>query len=126
VGDAISIRSKPSEDCVMADLTMSPELVELVADRFKALGDPARLRILSALRGGERAVSELVEQTGLTQANVSKHLALLLRLGFVRRRRSGVYTYYALADRGIFRLCDLMCGRIENDVEKQQRLMLRR
>ncbi|HEY7568277.1 MAG TPA: metalloregulator ArsR/SmtB family transcription factor [Gemmatimonadaceae bacterium] len=110
----------------MADLTMSPELVELVADRFKALGDPARLRILSALRGGERAVTELVEQTGLTQANVSKHLALLLRLGFVRRRRSGAYTYYALADRGIFRLCDLMCGRIENDVEKQQRLMLRR
>ncbi len=110
----------------MADVTMSPELLELVADRFRALGDPARLRILNALRGGERTVTELVELTRLSQANVSKHLALLLRLGFVRRRRSGSFTYYTLADRGVFRLCDAMCGRIENDVQKQQRVVGRR
>lgn len=109
------------EECHMADLTMSPELMELVADRFRALGDPARLRILSALRQGERTVTELVSATGLTQANVSKHLALLLRLSFVRRRREGSYTYYALADRGVFRLCDAMCGRIESELEKQNR-----
>jgi ArsR family transcriptional regulator len=102
---------------------MSPELIALVADRFKALGDPARLRILSALRQGERAVTDLVSSTELSQANVSKHLALLLRLGFVRRRRSGPYTYYALADRGIFKLCDAMCGRIENELKKQNRAM---
>jgi ArsR family transcriptional regulator len=112
-----------AEACVMADMTMSPELLQLVADRFKALGDPARLRILSALRGGERAVGELVERTGLTQANVSKHLALLLRLGFVRRQRSGAFTYYELADRGVFRLCDVMCGRIEDEVKKQHRVV---
>lgn len=110
----------------MTEVTMSPELLELVADRFKALGDPARLRILSALRRGELAVNELVEQTGLTQANVSKHLALLLRLSFVRRRRSGTYTYYALADRGVFRLCDLMCGRIEGALTQQRRALTTR
>lgn len=110
----------------MTELTMSPELLELVADRFKALGDPARLRILSALRRGESAVNELVEQTGLSQANVSKHLALLLRLSFVRRRRSGMYTYYALADRGVFRLCDVMCGRIEGELKQQRRALAAR
>lgn len=110
----------------MAKVTLSPELLELVADRFKALGDPARLRILSALRGGELAVNELVEQTGLSQANVSKHLALLLRLRFVRRRRSGAYTYYELADRGVFRLCDVMCGRIEGEMKQQRRALVAR
>ncbi len=110
----------------MTHRTMSPELMELVADRFKALGDPARLSILSAIRHGERAVTELVEQTGLSQANVSKHLALLLRLGFVRRRRSGAYTYYALADKEVFRLCDIMCGRIENAAQKQRQVLVRR
>jgi ArsR family transcriptional regulator len=105
---------------------MSAELLELVADRFKALGDPARLRILSALRQGELTVTELVGATGLSQANVSKHLALLLRLAFVKRRRSGAYTYYALADRGIFRLCDAMCGRIENEIKKQSRAVATR
>ena len=109
------------EECEVVDVTMSPELLELVADRFKALGDPARLRILSALRQGERTVTELVSATGLSQANVSKHLALLLRLAFVRRRRSGPYTYYALADRAVFRLCDVMCGRIEKELQKQNR-----
>jgi ArsR family transcriptional regulator len=107
----------------MADVTMSPELLELVADRFKALGDPARLRILSSLRQGELTVTELVSATGLSQANVSKHLALLLRLAFVRRRRSGAYTYYALADRGVFRLCDAMCGRIESELKNRNRVV---
>jgi DNA-binding transcriptional ArsR family regulator len=110
----------------MAEQTMTPEMIELVADRFKALGDPARLRILSALRRGELTVTDLVEQTGLAQANVSKHLALLLRLKFVRRRRSGMYMYYALADRGVFRLCDVMCGRIEDELKKQNRVLASR
>ena len=57
--------------------TMSPELITLVSERFKALSDPARLRLLSALRPGDRSVGELVEQTGLSQANASKHQALL-------------------------------------------------
>jgi ArsR family transcriptional regulator len=102
--------------------TMSPELISLVADRFKALGDPARLRILNALRSGERAVSDLVDETGLSQANVSKHLAILHALGFVKRRKEGLFVYYALADRHIFRLCDVMCGRIEAELDARRRV----
>lgn len=93
-------------------MKMTAELFDPVADRFRALGEPARLRILNALRDGEAAVGELVEATGLTQANLSKHLQMLYSLGFVKRRKQGVFVYYGLADDDIFRLCDIMCGRV--------------
>lgn len=96
----------------MARTTLTPELIGVVAERFKALGEPARLEILNALRAGDRTVSELVDETGLGQANVSKHLQLLHALGFVRRRKEGLYVHYGLADRDVFRLCDIMCGRV--------------
>lgn len=96
-------------------MKMTSDLFEPVADRFRALGEPARLRILNALRNGEAAVGELAETTGLTQANLSKHLQLLHTLGFVRRRKQGLFVYYALADQDIFRLCEIMCGRVPNN-----------
>lgn len=91
---------------------MSSEVLALVAERFRALGEPARLRLLSCLRGGERSVNELVEATGLGQANVSKHLQLLHALGFVARRKEGLHVLYALADESVFALCDIACGGI--------------
>lgn len=102
---------------------LTPELIELVAERFKALAEPARLQILQGLRDGEHTVSELVEATGLGQANVSKHLQLLHALGFVDRRKEGLYVYYRLAGEHIFRMCDLMCGRIEEEAERRSALI---
>jgi DNA-binding transcriptional ArsR family regulator len=93
-------------------MKMTRELMEPVAERFRALGEPARLRILNALRNGEAAVGELVDATGLTQANLSKHLQMLHALGFVHRRKQGLFVYYSLADQDIFKLCDIMCGRV--------------
>ena len=61
---------------------LSPEMMELVAERFHALAEPKRLQIMQALRGGERTVGDLVEATGLGTANVSKHLQLLNGAGF--------------------------------------------
>ncbi|MCC6318459.1 MAG: winged helix-turn-helix transcriptional regulator [Gemmatimonadaceae bacterium] len=104
---------------------MSPELLGLVAGRFKVLADQARLSILSVLRDSERSVGEIVDRTGLTQANVSKHLALLHSAGFVRRRKEGLYSYYGLADSSVFRLCDIMCGRIEAEVAGRARILRR-
>lgn len=100
--------------------SMTPELLGLVAERFKALAEPARLAILNALRGGEMTVTELIEETGLNQANVSKHLQLLHATGYVTRRKDGLFVYYALADRDVFRLCDIMCGRIEHEVRTRR------
>ena len=104
-------------------MKLSPELMTDVAARFKALAEPARLQLLQHLRSGDASVSELVEETGLTQANVSKHLQLLLRLGFVTRRKDGLHVYYALADKDIFRLCDLMCGRLAAETEARRQLL---
>lgn len=96
----------------MSDYDLTPDVIELIAERFRALGEPARLRLLDALRDGEMTVSELVERTGLGQANVSKHLHILLTLGFVARQKEGVFVRYRLAGEDVFRLCDVMCERV--------------
>lgn len=102
---------------------MTPELLRVIAARFKAIGDPARLQLLNALRDGERTVTELVEETGLGQANVSKHLAHLHALGFVSRRKEGLFVNYRLADKDILKLCDIMCGRLEAEASARRRLL---
>lgn len=110
----------------VAEEPLSPEVITLVAQRFKALAEPARLSILQAMRGGERTVSQLVEETGLGQANVSKHLQLLYGLGFVKRRKDGLYVYYSLAGDDIFLMCDIMCGRIEAESDQRSAMMRER
>ena len=107
----------------MPKLVLTPEVLGLVAERFKALAEPARLQLLSCLRAGERSVSELVEETGFGQANVSKHLQLLHATGFVTRRRDGMFVRYALMDRRVFQLCDLMCDRIEAETRARRKLL---
>jgi ArsR family transcriptional regulator len=105
---------------------LSPEMIELVAERFAALAEPARLRIMQALRGGEQTVGDLVAATGLGTGNVSKHLQLLHAAGFVTRRKEGLYVYYGLAGKDVFRLCDIMCGRIVAETESRRRMLARR
>lgn len=106
----------------MSKYPLTPELLDLIAERFKALGEPARLRILNALRPGEKTVSELMEATELGQANVSKHLQLLHSMGFVERRKEGLYVHYRLANEDVFHLCDLMCGRLEAEIQARSEL----
>jgi DNA-binding transcriptional ArsR family regulator len=100
--------------------TPSPALLGLVAGRFRALAEPARLGILHTLRGGACTVSELVSRTGMAQANVSKHLQVLRSAGFVARRREGLFSWYALADERALALCELMCDRLADDAEREQ------
>ena len=98
----------------------------LVAERFRVLGEPARLELLDLLRAGERTVGDLVEETGLGTANVSKHLQLLHGAGFVTRRKEGLYVHYALAGDDVFRLCDIMCGRLAAEVTARRKALARR
>ncbi|HEU4584098.1 MAG TPA: metalloregulator ArsR/SmtB family transcription factor [Gemmatimonadaceae bacterium] len=107
----------------MAKTRLTPEMLELVADRFKVLAEPARLELLNHLRSGEMTVSDLVEESGLAQANVSRHLRLLHSAGFVKRRKDGLFVFYALADRGVFQLCDIMCERLDAETKARRRLL---
>lgn len=84
-------------------------LVNLIAQRFRALGEPARIRLLDALRAGPSGVSELAARMGLSQQNASKHLGILYVAGLVKRTRAGNSTLYAVSDPSVFVLCELVC-----------------
>ena len=99
------------------------EMIELIAERFRALAEPARLHIRQALRSGEKTVGDLVEITGLGTANVSKHLQLLHASGFVTRRKEGLFVYYGLAGEDVFRLCDIMCGRLAAEAQNRRQVL---
>jgi DNA-binding transcriptional ArsR family regulator len=93
---------------------IEPELIPLVAQRFKVLGEPARLALLAALQRGERSVSELVELTGRGQPNVSQHLKEMVRAGLVEARREGTHAYYRIADPYVTRICDAVCRSVRH------------
>ena len=94
------------------DAQLSGEAFELIAARFRALGEPMRLKIIHALGKNELSVSELVDATGAGQANVSKHLAVLLDSHMVARRKEGLNVFYRVADDTVFNLCDTVCNSV--------------
>jgi len=94
-------------------LPLSDRALELIAHRFKLLSDPTRLRLLQQLMAGEKSVNELVSAVNSTQANVSKHLAILADGGLVTRRKAGVSIFYRIADPSLFTLCDLVCRSLQ-------------
>ena len=91
---------------------MSPALLQGVAEQFKALGEPSRLLLMNLLFDGERTVGELVTESGLSQANVSKQLSVLFRAGWVLREKRGLTVLYRIGDERTFALCELMCSRV--------------
>ena len=98
-------------------------LVELIAERFRILGEPMRIRLLDALREGEATAQELEEATGASQQNVSKHLGVLLRAGIVARRKEGNFSVYSIADEAIFSLCEEVCGNLHRQVAELESLL---
>lgn len=90
------------------------ELVELIADRFHALAEPTRIKLLDRLREGEATVLELTALVGTTQQNVSKHLNLLQRSGIVARRKRGNFSHYRIADETVYDLCETVCGSLQS------------
>lgn len=88
-------------------------LVELIAKRFRVIGEPMRIRLLDRLREGEASVHELTEATGATQQNVSKHLGVLHAASIVARRKEGTRTVYTIADDSVLELCEHVCGSLQ-------------
>lgn len=89
------------------------DAVELVATRFRVLGEPIRIRILEELQSGEKSVGEIVAAVGSTQPNVSKHLRILMEAGLVGRRQAGTIVFCSVADPVVFDLCDAVCRSIQ-------------
>lgn len=95
------------------------EVVQQVAEYFGVLSEPMRLRLLNLLRDGEKCVQDLVEATQTSQANVSKHLKVMLQAGILNRRSEGTSAYYSVSDDLIFELCNLVCDRLATRIEQQ-------
>jgi DNA-binding transcriptional ArsR family regulator len=101
-------------------MTQLPEqAIDRVANYFQALSEPTRLRILNLLRQQEHNVGELAQACGYTAANMSRHLAMLMQQGFVKRENRGTNVYYQIADPTIYTLCDLVCDRITQQHKAQ-------
>lgn len=100
---------------------LTEHALELIAGKFKALSESARLRLILALKEGEKNVSTLVDETGLGQANTSRHLQLLLDVGIVGRRKEGLHVYYFIQDKNIFSLCSQVCGSLEKHHTRRAR-----
>jgi DNA-binding transcriptional ArsR family regulator len=84
-------------------------LIELLAHRFRVIGEPMRIRLLDRLRVGEHSVGELAGALGASQQNVSKHLGVLHEAGIVERRKDGTRVVYGIADPTVFTLCEIVC-----------------
>jgi DNA-binding transcriptional ArsR family regulator len=79
-----------------------------VADQFRLLSEPMRLKILQALCVKPLAVGEIVAATGATQSNISKHLALLTSAGVIARKKDGQFVYYRMCNPLTMKLCELV------------------
>ncbi len=95
---------------------LTPELAELIAARFRVIGDPLRIRILDQLRDGELSVGEITDRLGTSQQNTSKHLGVLLQAGIVGRRKVGTSSLYRVVDPQIYALCEQVCGGLQQQV----------
>jgi DNA-binding transcriptional ArsR family regulator len=93
-------------------------LVELVAQRFRVLGEPMRIKLLDLLRESDATVGELQHALGASQQNVSKHLAILHDAGMVSRTKDGNHSRYSISDPGVFELCEQVCGGVRRQIQE--------
>jgi DNA-binding transcriptional ArsR family regulator len=99
------------------------DLVELIARRFRVLGEPMRIRLLDRLRDGEATVGELSDALEASQQNISKHLAVLSDAGVLGRRKEGNHVYYRIVDEGVFALCEDVCGSVQQQLHNLNALV---
>ena len=98
-------------------------LVEAIAQRFRVLGEPMRIKLLDRLRDGAASVQDLQEATGASQQNVSKHLGVLLQANLVARTRDGNFARYSITDESVFDLCETVCGGLRRQLDELEAVL---
>ncbi|MEI8290698.1 MAG: metalloregulator ArsR/SmtB family transcription factor [Verrucomicrobiota bacterium] len=93
---------------------LTDDELEQIATHFRLLGEPMRLKILQAVCQGPRTVNDIVAAVDATQANVSKHLALLASAGILTRKKDGQCVYYGMKDPLTLRMCELVHSQLAN------------
>ncbi|NUN67002.1 helix-turn-helix transcriptional regulator (plasmid) [Pseudanabaena biceps] len=100
-------------------LSTSSEALIPIAEFFKVLSEVSRIQVLCCLKLGDKNVTEIIEATGLGQANVSKHLKVLSQAGIVTRHPQGTSVFYSISDPIIFNICELVCDHLAIRLEEQ-------
>lgn len=116
LGNVAPLSPPPSKDGM---LQLSPSALNLMAEFFKVLSESSRLQIVCALKSGSKNVTEIIEITGLGQANVSKHLKILTNAGIVCRQQQGSCVFYQISNPFIFELCELVCNSLMMQIQQQ-------
>lgn len=98
---------------------LSSNTLSLVAERFKILGDPLRLQILQVLQNDEWSVGQIVDAIGASQANISRHLQILLRARIVERRKEGLHVFYRISDTTVLDLCSVVCDSLAERLSRE-------
>jgi len=104
-------------------MDLTPEMFDRLAQRFAALGDARRLRLVHALMEGPLRVADLAEAAGMAQPSVSKHLAQLRQAGLIQGERSGNEVHYAIRDPTLVQLCELCCGAVRTQVAAEAKAL---
>lgn len=99
------------------------DLAELIATRFRILGEPMRIKLLDRLREGGMPVGRLATELGTTQQNASKHLGILHQAGIVSREKQGNSSVYAIADPTVFALCEQVCGGMRQQLDELNQIL---
>lgn len=111
--------TKKAYSYIRMEKALTNEAIEAIAERFKLLSEPIRLKILHLLRDGEMTVSELTSRLGITQPNASKHLRTLQEAGVLSRKQRGNLVYYSIRDESIFQLCEVVCDSLGERFRQQ-------
>jgi DNA-binding transcriptional ArsR family regulator len=98
---------------------------DLIAQRFRVIGEPMRIRVLDHLRDGPATVGELGIALGTTQQNVSKHLGVLHQAGIVGREKRGNHAVYSIVDETVFDLCEQVCGGLRRRIAELDGVLAR-
>ena len=98
---------------------------DAVAAYFSVLSEPTRLRIVHAICEEEKPVSQIVDEIGATQTNVSRHLSLMFRSGVLARRKDGNQVYYRVADAAMVEICRSVCNQIAGRMDESKSLRRR-
>ena len=98
------------------------EVFEAVARYFSILAEPARLRILHSICQAEKSVGQIVEESGMSQTNVSRHLNMMYQAGALKRRREGAMAFYSVADEALTDVCRTVCIRVSAELDGNKTL----
>ena len=105
------------------NLTLHPELIPKVSQRFAALADENRLRLLLRLKSSAANVTTLTDELQIAQASVSKHLAVLRQVGLVDVERRGNQAFYRIRDDSVFDMCRIVCDGVIRFAQEEHAAM---